>query len=266
VEEHYLLEKQLARRLMTASSEERRKSYSAVYDELFRRLPTHPQNLQKSDPQTSRSYGLLQWERIKNLVVLDSVFAEVGAGDCALSFEAASHVKKVYAIDVSRVIAQGKKTPKNFELIISDGVSIPLPEPVNIVYSNQLMEHLHPDDAAEQLRNIYRALGKGGKYLVITPNRLTGPHDVSGYFDDVATGFHLKEYSLGELVKLLKVVGFSKVEYWKTNGKVSFRTWVTPIIVSENLIGRLPMKLRSWVLSRRLINLMLDEITLIATK
>src|SRR5215475_4629785 len=102
VEEHYLLEKQLARRLMTVSSEERRKSYSAVYDELFRRLPTHPQNLQKSDSQTSRSYGLLQWEKIKNLVVPNSVFAEVGTGDCALSFEVASHVKKVYAINVSR--------------------------------------------------------------------------------------------------------------------------------------------------------------------
>ena len=61
------------------------------------------------------------------------------------------------------------------------------------------MEHLHPDDALEQLQNIYSALVPGGIYLCITPNRLSGPQDVSRDFDMVATGFHLKEYTISEL-------------------------------------------------------------------
>jgi hypothetical protein len=72
------------------------------------------------------------------------------------------------------------------------------------------MEHIHPDDAFEQLKNIYNSLIVGGHYICITPNRVSGPHDISKYFDIVATGFHLKEYSVSELVKLFEKVGFSR--------------------------------------------------------
>ena len=83
-------------------------------------------------------------------------------------------------------------------VVLSDGVSVEVPAAsVTLAYSNQLMEHLHPDDALVQLRNIVRALAPGGLY-VRHPNRLTGPHDISMYFDRVATGFHLKEYTATE--------------------------------------------------------------------
>ena len=39
------------------------------------------------------------------------------------------------------------------------------------------------------LANLYRALKPGAVYVCITPNRLSGPHDISLYFDSVATGF-----------------------------------------------------------------------------
>ena len=82
---------------------------------------------------------------------------------------------------------------------------------------DQLMEHLHPDDALDQLQNIFTALTSAGVYLCITPNRLNGPHDISMYFDEVATGFHLHEYTITELSDLFKKVGFSKVRVyiWK---------------------------------------------------
>jgi hypothetical protein len=57
------------------------------------------------------------------------------------------------------------------------------------------MEHLHPEDALEQLQKIRRTLARGGVYVCITPNRVNGPHDVSGLFDDEARGLHLREYS-----------------------------------------------------------------------
>ena len=78
------------------------------------------------------------------------------------------------------------------------------------------MEHLHPDDAVDQLKNIYNALVNGGKYICITPNRLTGPHDISKYFDNVATGFHLKEYTVTELSGLFREVGFSDCSFQRT--------------------------------------------------
>jgi hypothetical protein len=64
-----------------------------------------------------------------------------------------------------------------------------------VAYSYQLMEHLHPGDALEQLVNIYQALKRDSVYCCVTPNRISGPHDISVYFDTVAQGLHLKEYS-----------------------------------------------------------------------
>ena len=72
------------------------------------------------------------------------------------------------------------------------------------------MEHLHPEDAFEQLRNIIRALAPGGRYVCITPNRLNGPHDVSSHLDREATGFHIKVYTVTELARLFRAAGFAK--------------------------------------------------------
>jgi SAM-dependent methyltransferase len=136
--------------------------------------------------------------------------------------------------------------PKNFELIISDGVSIPVPESsISIAYSDQLMEHLHPQDAFEQLRNVYKALTKGGVYICITPNRLSGPHDISKYFDKVATGFHLKEYTNMELMRLFRKVGFSKVVPYM-DGRVIPN--LVPLIFYETLLGILPHSFRNELL------------------
>ncbi len=93
---------------------------------------------------------------------------EIGPGDCKISIEVAGLVKKVIAIDVSSEITKQIKTPDNFSLILSDGSSIPVAEnSVDVAYSNQLMEHLHPDDAMKQLKNIVRALAPGGIYLCL---------------------------------------------------------------------------------------------------
>ena len=102
------------------------------------------------------------------------------------------------------------------------------------------MEHLHPDDAFEQLQNVYNALANGGAYICITPNKLTGPHDISKYFDTEATGFHLKEYTITELRSLFKKIGFSKV---KLLAKAPKRYITIPLffsLVSERLISLMP--------------------------
>ena len=125
----------------------------------------------------------------------ETTFLELGPGDCRLSFEVAKYVKNVYAIDVSKEITKYVQKPRNFHLILSDGSSINVPlTSINIAYSNQLMEHLHPDDALVQVRNVYKTLVPGGIYICITPHRFQGPHDISKYFDDISTGIHLKEY------------------------------------------------------------------------
>lgn len=211
--EHYLIERELADRLRRAGAAERRSLYPLVYDELYRRVPSHPMNRPN---QHGRARGVGQdLAFLRRFLRPGCVFMEIGAGDCALACRIAPGVGRVFAIDVSEEIMRAAKPPANVDLVLSDGTSIPVAEgSVDVAFSDQLMEHLHPDDAAEQLRNIHLALRPGGVYVCITPNRLYGPRDVSMYFDDVATGFHLLEYTARELDRLLRSAGFSRARFY----------------------------------------------------
>jgi len=92
-------------------------------------------------------------------------------------------------VEVSETISANSDTPENFELLITDGREIPVPDgTIDVAYSNQLMEHLHPDDAVEQVTNIFRSLAPGGVYICLTQHRLLGPADISANFDEVPTG------------------------------------------------------------------------------
>jgi hypothetical protein len=127
------------------------------------------------------------------------------------------------------------------------------------------MEHLHPDDAFVQLKNIYNTLIPGGVYICITPNRLRGPSDISKYFDEVATGFHLKEYTTLELSSLFSNVGFSRVRvYIRVKGKyISLPAY--PIVLCEILLSKLPYSLRKKIIRMRPFNL-LESIRLVGMK
>jgi len=139
----------------------------------------------------------------------DAIFLEIGCGDAALGFAAAEQVRTVYGLDVTDALIDFGAAPANFRFLRTGGVEIPLPaNEIDFAYSNQLMEHLHPDDAADQLTEVCRVLKPGGRYMCITPSRVTGPHDVSCYFDYEATCLHLKEYDYGALRGLFRLAGF----------------------------------------------------------
>jgi SAM-dependent methyltransferase len=210
--DHYEIERELADRLRNASKAERSTLYASLYDELYRRVPTHPLVMRRSSPgDTARAVAsrMLFLERFLRPGI---DFLEIGPGDCALSIAVSRDVKEVTAVEVSRAIASGCALPPNVHLVYSDGSSVPVPpESIDVAYSCQVMEHLHPEDAVEQAQNVFRALRRGGVYICITPNRLSGPHDISKYFDRVARGFHLSEYTSAELASMLEGIGFSGV-------------------------------------------------------
>ena len=213
IEEQYRAEKELANRLRAAGKRERLRLYSAVYDELFQRFPDHPQLALKTDAAAKNAAVAERITLLGRYLRPDAVFLEIGPGDCSLAIEVARRVRKVYALEASAEISRATPLPTNAELIISDGCAVPLPDgSVDVAYSDQLFEHLHPEDAFEQLKSIYRALAPSGIYVCLTPNRLSGPHDVSRDFDDVATGLHLKEYTATELAGVFRAAGFVQVE------------------------------------------------------
>lgn len=264
--EQYVVEKELATRLKTATLAERGGLYTTVYEELYRRIPHHPQLRNKVSPEEQARRIARQLSALEPWLKTETVFLEIGAGDCALSFAVAKRVAKVYGLDVSPAVTYNATQPENFELVMSDGTSVPVaPGSITVAFSNQLMEHLHPDDALQQLQNIYDALAPGGSYICLTPNRLTGPHDISRYFEPVASGFHLKEYTCGELIALFKRVGFKSVSqcFRTRNALVPGSTSVTRTL--ESSLQTLPRGMRAKAAGNRAVRGLL-ELRLIAHK
>lgn len=243
IREHYEIEKSLASRLRHSTKDERQTLYSEVYEELFTRVPHHQQLTRKNSANLRQGAIDRQLAYLRKFLGPDDVFLEIGAGDCALSFAVAELVSRTVAVDVSETITGNDAQPDNFELVISDGTSIPVPAlSISFAYSYQLMEHLHPDDATEQLHNVFNALRPGGRYLCVTPSPLNGPHDISAGFDDVATCFHLKEYTVRELAALFRNAGFDDVGV-VTGFAGRFFRWPLSLVTSaEKLIGLLPAR------------------------
>jgi SAM-dependent methyltransferase len=240
--EHYKLEKKLAQKLRSATRSERLVLYRKLYDELYSKVPTL-----KTNPRTvNEAYLKATIRTLRPFLQKDTTYLEIGAGNLATIRGISPLVKKAIAIDVSKEFATALgPIPKNCELIISDGISIPTPKnSVDIAYSTQLMEHLHPDDALEQLANIFTTLKKGGRYVLETPHRFNGPHDISKYFDDIATGFHLHEYTNRELRDLFRKTGFNKI-YNLIGAKGYHLPCPTFLLVTlETLLNILPKSLR----------------------
>jgi SAM-dependent methyltransferase len=266
IREHYEIEKELATRLRAAPKSDRRHLYSSLYDELYRRVPHHQQLTAKFSPETVRSQVARQLGLLRKFLNKSMIFLEVGPGDCALAIAVAPLVKRVYAVDVSAVIIGRATVPENLQLLLTDGCSIDVPNAtVDVAYSNQLMEHLHPEDAIEQLKNIHVALRPGGLYVSITPNRLSGPWDISMYFDSLATGFHLKEYTVTELNDLFRSVGFSRTRAYVGARGLYVRFPVSLIQAVEKGLTLLPERLRNLVAHSAPFRILLG-MRLVATK
>lgn len=264
---HYLLERELADRLRAAPAGVRKAMYRTVYDELFRRVPDHPQHTRKADPAVHQARTQEQLGLLARYLRPESAFAEIGAGDCHLTMAVARRARRAYGVDVADVIAASAQRPGNFELLLSDGTAIPLPDgSVDVVYSNMLIEHLHPDDAAEHAGEVRRVLAPGGVYVCRTVHRHAGPQDVSQYFDEVATGLHLKEYTYGELRALFLRSGFATTS---VRPRMKGRSLPAPqwaLIALERALTVVPHSFRRRLCRSRLLRPMFSTVTVVGHK
>jgi hypothetical protein len=124
--------------------------------------------------------------------------------------------------------------------VLSDGIDLPIaPGSIDVAYSNQMIEHLHPDDAAQHVAAVHAALAPRGVFVCITPNRTTGPHDISNGFDPIATGLHLREYTARELAALLRGAGFTRIR--AGIGSPAWLTLVPVVAVTSAEAGPRPV-------------------------
>lgn len=210
LKDQYELEKSLATRLLTSSKAERRGLYSEVYREYyshFRQLA-----LPTSSEDIDHNGNRLKMVLLRPFLHESTVLLEVGGGDMALTSAIARYAGKVISVEAFESV-RDRKMEENVDVLIRDTPPYPLSDgSVDVVFSSHFVEHLHPDDLIEHLREVKRLLKKDGTYICITPNILYGPHDISGEFShSVSCGLHLREYSYRSLTRLFRDQNFSGI-------------------------------------------------------
>ena len=241
--DQYVIEKELADRLREAC--DTRGMYSAVYDELLRRVPHHPAVAQKTDAGAQSALVALQLRLLEPFLVSRPRYLEVGSGDCALAIELSKRLPRVIAIEAGTEILSEIDPAAKVEIVVIDSPPYPLPDGVaDLAFSSHVIEHLRPDDALQHMREIRRLLAPGGRYICVTPNRLWGPHDISRYFSDTPEGLHLREYTHNELLALMKSAGF---RHRRVIASLGAKDTLLPHLATraaEGLLAAAPMSMR----------------------
>ena len=180
------MEKAIAERLKKANREERKLIYATMYDDLFSQVPDYPRLTRREDKELTVRANKPKLALVSRFLDKSTVFAEFAPSDCRFAVEVAKYVKYVYGIDISDQKGQTNNMPDNFKLIIYDGYDLGEIEDnsIDIIFSDQLIEHLYPKDTKFHFELAYRILKKGGKYIFCTPHAFSGPHDISKYFSD----------------------------------------------------------------------------------
>lgn len=243
---HYEIEKALADRLKASRSPaERAAIFATMYDELFAQVPDHPRLTVQRDPAAERAQVESQLQLLAPHLGPRVEYVEFGAGSCALTLDVARRVRRARAIEIADQVPAAAQRPVNFQLVLYDGFHLDLPpDSVDVVFSNQFVEHLHPEDAMHHFETVYRMLRAGGRYILTTPERWTGPHDVSRWFATTPQGFHLREWSYRDLVDTTRDIGFEAVATWWTARGRWVRLPVATTLATEAVVSRMNLGLR----------------------
>lgn len=211
---HWELEKHLTDELLRSSPENRWEVFEQCYTRLY-------SELEWLNRWVGADHSVEPAVRFKSWVAAigspPQRIYEVGSGRGELIHYLAEYGFNCRGSEITRERGERhlESGSPNLSWGTTDGVHLDRfepPETYDVVLSTSVVEHLHPDDLAAHLHGAYSILVQRGCYIVCTPHRYTGPHDISRVFGcDEPKGMHLKEYTYGELIKAAKHTGFAHI-------------------------------------------------------
>ena len=85
-----------------------------------------------------------------------------------------------------------------------------------------------------------------------------GPCDISKFFDEIASGFHLREYTAREMRQLLIGAGFADVRFYARARGRFLRCPYRVIAMLESALSALPYALRNRIADTRPMRALLE--------
>lgn len=260
---HYLVEKAIASKLRNSTRNQRKVIYETMYDELFRQVPDHPRLHRSFDDALTTHASLQKMRLVERFLENVEDYLEFAPGDCRFSYDVASLVTRAYGVDISDQRNPADKSPDNFRLIIYDGYNLDAVKSnsIDLIFSDQLIEHFHPEDTKLHFETAKRILKPGGRYVFRTPHAQTGPHDISMYFSDDAEGFHLKEWTYVELRALLRELNFASFQCHSFRSGRGFRLPFLYFLAVEKALARVPTRFARPIATRLISSIFAVAVT-----
>ncbi|HYF94928.1 MAG TPA: class I SAM-dependent methyltransferase [Symbiobacteriaceae bacterium] len=275
---HWELERRLTRELLESNADNRWEVFERCYTNLYEEINWVNQ------PRTNGVVSTRYQDWADAIGLPQKRIYEVGSGRGELITYLAKLGHRCLATEVTR--ERGKKWAKdqlsNLEWGVTDGVHLErfaAESHFDVVISDQVIEHLHPDDIVDHFQGAFHILKPGGRYIFSTPHASVGPCDISGIMGyDTPMGMHLKEYTYKELCSAAQSAGFSKLmAVFRVPGSIRTRLgWPKPrksrlylsylLVVEELLMTLRPSKLRRMLARTMRVALFSPSAFLVAEK
>lgn len=164
-----------------------------------------------------------------------------GEGYFLMNIQKKIPYKKLTGVDV--FIPDTLLDHPHIQFIASGIINFQTEEKFELAFSDNVIEHLSPLDLMDHLRSVYESLVPGGKFILVMPNRLFGPMDVTRILDNSssgrikAQGGHLNESTYHEMVSALTKTGFVNFETVLPIPKFKYSTFKNNRIKTDWIIG-----------------------------
>jgi len=230
---HYEIEKRYSDliRISPKGSAERKELFKKGYEEVIKIFEEY------NPGGACTQYTNITQKLSESLSPKGGKVLDYGCGEGNLLEYLDKHGFEVYGFDVSETNARktGEKMSGRAKQRIMHGdiwdFSEKFPEKFDLIAMDNVIEHIPEDEVGDIIRKCKEMLSENGALLVLTPHKLSGPHDISKFFVPLggkAECFHLKEYGANDIISVLTGNGFSDIRSFFVSPKLLGKLRVNP--------------------------------------
>ncbi|MDC0506676.1 class I SAM-dependent methyltransferase, partial [Flavobacteriaceae bacterium] len=186
--------------------------YKEFYSKLltfYGRISPHDNSLDEKLSEKNKHIRLFEKEIINKSVI------DFGCGEGLFLKNIQKNIphKKLVGVDV--FIPNTLKDNQKIKFVSSSIITFRSNEKFDVAFSDNVLEHISILDYSSHFQSVFNSLKPGGKFIIIIPNKLFGPSDITRILDNsssgktLAKGGHLNESTYTEMNYLLSKAGFT---------------------------------------------------------